>query len=298
AAKDAFSFDDVGERVEFLGHALDECRAGRELGVEIDNRRSGFDDGLGAQGLARNDAYSHLSVGRAADRDAARGDLLISRRHHLVACRKVDPELKAMHPAARLSEGGSRHLRVHDSRARGHPLDVAGSELAAAAPGGFLLHAAGKQIGNGLESSMRMVRRSFGFAGSQLRGTHLVEQQERVNVVEVGCWERTVNQKAGPFESLDGRDDVANRSQSHTVLPAQVRPIGPKGFQTDKISKAACRPPASARDASHSERRTTMKSSLRLSGKWLALVLGGLAFARVRLAQILPPAPPPPSTSS
>src|SRR5262249_3121284 len=134
AAKDAFSFDDVGERVEFLGHALDERRAGRELGVEIDNRRSGFDDGLGAQGLARNDAYSHLSVGRAADRDAARRDLLISRRHHFVACRKVDPELKAMHPAARLSEGGSRHLRVHDSRAGGHPLDVAGSELAAVAP--------------------------------------------------------------------------------------------------------------------------------------------------------------------
>src|SRR5262249_62225621 len=145
---------------------------------------------------------------------------------------------------------------------------------------------------------MRMVRRSFGFAGSQLRGTHLVEQQERVNVVEVGCWERTVNQKAGPFESLDGRDDVANRSQSHTVVPARVRPTGPKGFQTDKISKAACRPPASARDASHSERRTTMKSSLRLSGKWLALVLGGLAFARVGLAQILPRATPAPSSSS
>jgi len=41
-----------------------------------------------------------------------------------------------------------------------------------------------------------------------------------------------------------------------------------------------------------------MKSSLRLSGKWLALVLGGLAFAPVGLAQILPRATPAPSSSS
>jgi MscS family membrane protein len=41
----------------------------------------------------------------------------------------------------------------------------------------------------------------------------------------------------------------------------------------------------------------TMKSSLRLSGRWFALVLGGLALAGVGLAQILPRATPAPSSS-
>src|SRR5262249_44975517 len=90
-----------------------------------------------------------------------------------------------------------------------------------------------------LESPMRMVRCSLGLPRGQVRGTHLVEQQEGIEVVEVRCRERAVNQEAGALESFDRRHHVANRSDGHEQLPPLVRPLRGKSSQTGKISKAA-----------------------------------------------------------
>ena len=97
-----------------------------------------------------------------------------------------------------------------------------------------MIHAPGEHVRHRLEAAVRMIRSSFRFAGSELRRTHFVEEEKRIEVVERRSGERTVNQEATAFalgNALDYGLDFANLLMHRTILVP--RHTLRKGFQND-----------------------------------------------------------------
>jgi hypothetical protein len=113
--------------------------------------------------------------------------------------------LEPVHAAAPLQEICRRHLGMDDSGSGRHPLHVAGAQSSMVSAGVAVLHSAGEQIGHRLEAAMGVVRRSLGLPGRRIGRAHLIEQQERVDLVERGSRERAVDEKASTLEGLDAR---------------------------------------------------------------------------------------------
>src|SRR5271168_186431 len=80
-------------------------------------------------------------------------DVLIARRRHFQRRRQVGPELETVHAAGGVA---LRHFLMHDAAARGHPLHVAGAEIAAIAETVAVLDVARQDVSNGLDAAMRM----------------------------------------------------------------------------------------------------------------------------------------------
>ena len=107
-----------------------------------------------------------------------------------------------------------RHLLVKDAAAGGHPLHVAGAEIAAVAQAVAVLDVAGQHIGDGLDAAMRMP----GKAGAILVGTvvaEIVEQQERIELGGVAEAEGAAQMDAGALDRGLGGDDALDRSDGH-----------------------------------------------------------------------------------
>jgi hypothetical protein len=103
-------------------------------------------------------------------------------------------------------------------------LHISGLDQATVAPGVLVLDLAVENVGNGFESAVRVVGRSFGLARSILRRPHLVEQQEGPDIVETSRWKRPTHQETGALVSGDGVDGAKWGSffmkwEAHSSMP-------------------------------------------------------------------------------
>ena len=82
--------------------------------------------------------------------------LLVRRRRQFVAFRQVDPQLRAPHQAILLL----RHFRVNDAATGRHPLHAARPNNALVAGVVAVTHLPGKHISHGLETAVRVRRKT------------------------------------------------------------------------------------------------------------------------------------------
>ena len=121
-------------------------------------------------------------VRAAPHRDLRRAHVLIARTHELIGLGKVDPNLEAVLTPAFAHHALRGHLGVHHAGAGGHPLHVAGTNLAAMAGRIGVLILAFDHIRHGLETAMRMIGRADRFAGRVLHRPEFVDQQKRIDL--------------------------------------------------------------------------------------------------------------------
>ena len=93
-----------------------------------------------------------------------------------------------------------RQLAVDHSGASRHPLHAARSDDRASSSGVFVHHRPVKEIGDGLESAVRMTRRTNGLARRVVSGPHLIEQEERVDVIDDVRRERSSHDESATFD--------------------------------------------------------------------------------------------------
>src|SRR3569623_856996 len=196
-----------------------EVGAGLERPVLIEDRCAGLDRGLHAARFAGD--HLHASVRRGADGNARARDLLIARRHLLVPRRQVDPDLETVDPATLVADPIGRFFAVDHTRARGHPLDVARAERAAMARGVLVLAFALEEVRDGLESAMRVIGRADGLAGRVIDRTHLVDQQEWVDVIDARDRERSAHHEPTAFDVTFSGDQMFD-SATHDA-PSSLR---------------------------------------------------------------------------
>ena len=89
-----------------------------------------------------------------------------------------------MHAAALVALG---HLLVQDAAARGHPLDVARGHAALVAEAVAVGDFAGQNVGDGLDSAVRMP----GEAGEIVRGILVAEVIQQQEGIELLCFAET-----------------------------------------------------------------------------------------------------------
>src|ERR1700722_5173355 len=89
--------------------------------------------------------------------DIERLHFLISRRGHLERCRKIRPQLKAMHPSRLIA---LRHLLMNDATTGGHPLHIAGGDGPAVSHAVAVFDRSGKHISDGLDPAVWMPRKA------------------------------------------------------------------------------------------------------------------------------------------
>ena len=68
-----------------------------------------------------------------------------------------------------------------------------------------MLERAVDHVGDGLEAAVRMPRRALGLAGRVFDLAHLVEVDERVEVLEVDAGEGAADREPLPFEAAAAR---------------------------------------------------------------------------------------------
>ena len=107
---------------------------------------------------------------------------------------------------------------MHHASTSRHPLHVAGekpSRLTGVAMR-VLMHAAARQhVSDGLETAVRMVRRSDGFTRRILHRTKFVDQQERINLKHALHGKGPVHEKAAALFKILGREHERNFSLFH-----------------------------------------------------------------------------------
>ena len=138
--------------------------------------------------------------------------LLVGRRRHLVCGRQIDPQLKALQQTVLLF----RHLRMHDSPARGHPLNAAGFDDAFVAGVIAVAHAPVEQVGDGLETAMRM-RRKTGDVVIRVIRSKRVEQQERIEVHQLRLPDHAHQFDPGAVAGGLAADDFFNSTNTHGI---------------------------------------------------------------------------------
>ncbi len=108
------------------------------------------------------------------------------------------------------------HLLMDDPAPRRHPLDVAGGDGPAVAHAVAVLHRPGKDVGDGLDSAVRVPRETRQI----IRGNvvaEVVEQQERVEIGGVAEAEGAAQMDACAFQSRLGFDQTFDWPDGHTL---------------------------------------------------------------------------------
>jgi len=103
--------------------------------------------------------------------------LLVPRIHHFTGLWKVDPELEPPHAAV----DGFGHFLVDDPRARGHPLDIAGTDTAGISETVFMIDRPFKHVGDSLDSPVRVLRKT-GQIFARLIRAEIIEHEKRVEL--------------------------------------------------------------------------------------------------------------------
>ena len=128
----ARSLEHIGEGVPAGLHGQGLAPARRDGDVEIARIRR---DTVDRAALAPELAADHPHAGAVVIDDLGdldRRDVLVAWRGHLERRGQVGPQLEAVHAAAGVA---LRHLLVENAAARGHPLHVAGAQLASGSRG-------------------------------------------------------------------------------------------------------------------------------------------------------------------
>src|SRR5207249_404981 len=120
------------------------------------------------------------------------------------------------------------HLLVEDTAAGRHPLDVAGADRALVTERVSVLHLALPDDRDGFDPAVRMVRKARLVVG-RLRRLEMVEEQERVQMVELPRADASTQVDTGALDDGFGRDDVCDRTRrlAHAVSPPSSRDASP-----------------------------------------------------------------------
>ena len=125
-----------------------------------------------------------------------------------------------MHAPALFAHARAWHLGMDDSPTCGHPLNVAGRQLAAIAGGVFVLEFAVEQVRDGLESAMRVIGRADRLAGRVVDRTHFIEQEEGIEQRPFRRWKGSPDDKATTFDGPTGLDQAYGLANRHVRLSA------------------------------------------------------------------------------
>src|SRR5213593_4387163 len=109
-------------------------------------------------------------------------NFLIMRADHFVGLRQVHPELHAVKCSSGLLKFLRRLFGVNNTAAGRHPLNVARLELPSVSLRVLVPEAAGQHVGHGFKASMWMIRSAFRLSRPDLHRTHLVEQEEWIEI--------------------------------------------------------------------------------------------------------------------
>ena len=126
------------------------------------------------------------------------------------ATEKAASDTKAATEKAASDTKATADKAAADTSAGGHPLHVAGADVAAVARRVRVLPVTLEQVGDGLEAAVRVVRGAHGLAGAVLDGTHLVEQKEGVDLSQPRHGEGPTNDEAGALLVPLGLKDAAD----------------------------------------------------------------------------------------
>ena len=147
--------------------------------------------------------------------DVGRGHVLVARLRHLLRRRQVGPQLEAVHAAVRVA---LRHLLVQDAPAGGHPLDVAGAELARVPQAVAVVHGSGQDVGDRLDAPMGMPGKA-GQVGGRVLVSEVVEQEKRIELLRGAETEGTSEMYPGPFQHGLRLHDPLHRPNGQWTLP-------------------------------------------------------------------------------
>ncbi len=138
-------------------------------------------------------------------------DVLVARRRELLGPWQVHPQLEAVEQPARGHEPIRRFLDVEDPGTGRHPLRVAVGDHAPAAVRVAVLEHAVQHVGHRLEPAVRMPRRPLRLAGRVLDLAHLVQVDERVEVLQRSPGECAADGEALALETARGGGQGADR---------------------------------------------------------------------------------------
>src|SRR5439155_5721860 len=127
--------------------------------------------------------------------------------------RQIRPELEPVHPPGGIA---LRHLLMQDPAPRGHPLDVAGSELARVPEAVAVKDGSGEHVRDGLDAAVRVPRETGDVVGRPLVA-EIVEQEERVGLRRLAEAERAPELHARALEGGNGLDDALHGTDRHGV---------------------------------------------------------------------------------
>src|SRR5580698_9020399 len=119
-----------------------------------------------------------------------------------------------MHAAGLIALG---HFLVDDAAARGHPLDVTGSDRAVIPHAVTMLYGPCEYVGDGLDAAVRMPRK----AGQVILRdvvAEVVQQQERVELRRVAEAERAPQMHPGAFPGWFGFNQTLHGPNGHVLL--------------------------------------------------------------------------------
>ena len=113
-----------------------------------------------------------------------------------------------------------------------HVLRITGPQDAVIAVRVAVLHLALEQIGDHLEALVRVVGRAGGGARRVVHRAHLVDEQERVDLLEAAGRDRPADEKTTALEGLGGGDDAGERARSGRAGNGHGPPYNPAAVST------------------------------------------------------------------
>src|SRR5262249_1267642 len=156
-----------------------------------------------AERFTRDDPYRDFSIRRLDGGDFGRRKLLIVRANHLLRLRQIYPELHAVKRSSGLFKFLRRLFRMDNTTACCHPLNVASFQFSFVSVGILVAEVSGQHVGYCFEAAVRMIRSALRLSRPDMHRTHLVEQQEWVEIGQAVGWEWPMNQKTSSFQCGD-----------------------------------------------------------------------------------------------
>src|SRR5262249_21319733 len=142
------------------------------------------------------------------------------------------PELEAVHVPAGIA---FRHFLMDDAAARGHPLDVAGAERALVAEAVAVLDCARQHVGDRLDASMRMPRKSREVV-LRVVVAKVIEEQKRIVLGRVAEAERAAELDACALQRRSGLTDVFDSADRHERSLSKDLSLPHNGMRTVSVS--------------------------------------------------------------
>ena len=203
---------DVRKRIPALRQRLRDLPPGLDVDIEDPDRGvCEVPNRVDTMRLARDDLDGDTAIVNVGGGDLTGVQVAVPGLAQLQLRRQVHPQL---HPHVGATVGVLvRHLRVHDALARGHELQIPGSNGALVSGEILMVHAAGKQVCDGLLAAVRVVRETGAFADGEM-----VEHEEWAEVAEFHGANGAAHAGTGAFALFNGQEGLADcTGDSHFV---------------------------------------------------------------------------------